>query len=244
MKTILFISFSMASLMINAQSVFSLLPPDTSISIQIQDPAQLDFEYGLGIEIKNVTDDTLQMIWRKEIPSDCPPEWKVQISDSNISYPPNVFSNYNLGQTNNHNPVTILPNEMAPYGFHANLYTASTLGCCTVPVHFSLLDEPDSILATAYFEYKLAGPDCSVVSAKEAEDEGIEISPNPTNSFFNIKSTTQLSDVTIFNLQGARLETIKNDFNQIDVSDLTSGIYFLKIDLKNGKSVWRKVEKI
>ncbi|MEZ4935280.1 MAG: T9SS type A sorting domain-containing protein [Saprospiraceae bacterium] len=244
MKIFPFISFLMASLMMHAQSVFSLLPPDTSIFVQIQDPTQLDFIYDLGIEIKNVSDDTLQMIWRKEIPSDCPPEWGVQISDSNISYPPNVFSNYDLGQSNNHIPVVIPPNQLAQYGFLANLYPASTLGCCTVPVHFSLLDEPDSILATAYFKYKLGNTDCSTVSVKETEKASIEISPNPTAGFFNIKSTTQLAGVNIFNLQGVRLETIKNNLNQVDVSDLPSGIYFLEINLKNGKSVWRKVEKI
>lgn len=57
------------------------------------------------------------------------------------------------------------------------------------------------------------------------------IFPNPANNFINIsvKENNQISQVEVMDINGKLIRTINNQFTNIDVSDLTSGIYIVKV---------------
>ena len=73
--------------------------------------------------------------------------------------------------------------------------------------------------------------------------ERIAIYPNPTKSVIYI-STNQLliSKIKIINSLGQTVKTIIDDFGSLDISNLSSGIYTLKIDTEIG-TAYKKIIK-
>jgi Leucine-rich repeat (LRR) protein len=73
-------------------------------------------------------------------------------------------------------------------------------------------------------------------------DNSIIVSPNPTSSIISINGNSSINSVQVYDVQGRLLETklIDDAKATINISDKTSGIYFLKITTDNGI----KVEKI
>ncbi|WP_298900968.1 zinc-dependent metalloprotease [uncultured Psychroserpens sp.] len=76
----------------------------------------------------------------------------------------------------------------------------------------------------------------------------IKLYPNPTKGWLtvdlsNIKEVIDL--VTVYNLQGAKVKSEKpTSSNTIDISDLQSGMYFVKIETSTGKSNTQKIIKL
>ena len=69
--------------------------------------------------------------------------------------------------------------------------------------------------------------------------ENINIYPNPASNFVTIQSDNHINKVVFFNYTGQYIlqENINSNKAEIDLSNMQSGIYFLKIDTKNGISV-------
>ena len=65
--------------------------------------------------------------------------------------------------------------------------------------------------------------------------ESLVIYPNPTNSsiFLNLNQLL-VSKIQVINSIGQNVKTINSDFESINISDLSSGIYILKIDTELG----------
>ena len=55
------------------------------------------------------------------------------------------------------------------------------------------------------------------------------IFPNPTSDFINVTGFKPNENAIIINLNGQVLKSTKIDKDRIDVSDLKTGIYFVKI---------------
>jgi hypothetical protein len=61
------------------------------------------------------------------------------------------------------------------------------------------------------------------------------IYPNPIESNFTLKSDKlKISRIQIINSFGQNVKTIQNEFGNIDISNLNSGVYILKIDTEFG----------
>ncbi len=73
-------------------------------------------------------------------------------------------------------------------------------------------------------------------------DDSILVYPNPTTSVINIQSDFNMKSIQLYDVQGRLLQTsIENNTNAvIDISQKTTGIYFLKITSDKGT----KIEKI
>ncbi|ALJ04455.1 hypothetical protein APS56_04560 [Pseudalgibacter alginicilyticus] len=80
-------------------------------------------------------------------------------------------------------------------------------------------------------------------------DNKVEIYPNPSSAsngiFINVLSTNNvpLKNIQILNSLGQLVEKIdlKNDFNKINISNLSVGLYFVKISNVNGNTLTKKV---
>ena len=83
-----------------------------------------------------------------------------------------------------------------------------------------------------------------LLSIDKNDFENIKISPNPTLNkiFINSKNITQ--KVSIFNTIGKKVFELNTNKNEIDISTLSKGIYFMKIQFDNQKSISRKVIKL
>ena len=74
---------------------------------------------------------------------------------------------------------------------------------------------------------------CSTLGINDNEDLlAISIFPNPANNTIALSNLTQEYSVSIFNLLGQKIkeQVVSNNKNSIDISNLTSGIYLLKVD--------------
>jgi len=79
-----------------------------------------------------------------------------------------------------------------------------------------------------------------MVSTKNIDLADLLVYPNPASDIISISSGTKVNQLSIFNLSGQILKTVYTK-SELQVSDLKAGIYFLKIDLVNHKSVTEKI---
>jgi len=72
------------------------------------------------------------------------------------------------------------------------------------------------------------------------------IFPNPANNFIHVVSEnnkTSISQIQIMDLSGKVVRTINSQFNQIDISELNSGIYMVNVFSSDGGSTNSKFVK-
>lgn len=96
---------------------------------------------------------------------------------------------------------------------------------------------------------KLVGSACDsiVVSSSEVENKegGIEVFPNPTNSYIVVKSSVPLTDFLVYDISGKTVAdgVFKQDY-LIDLSEKESGIYFLRLKSASGAAITKKIVKM
>ena len=66
------------------------------------------------------------------------------------------------------------------------------------------------------------------------------IYPNPSNGIINIKMAA-FKEAVIYNLSGQRM--IKTSHNRIDISELSEGVYIIKLEDLNGQHFSTKLIK-
>ena len=106
-----------------------------------------------------------------------------------------------------------------------------------------------------FFEYELACEPSEEEEEEEEEEEpgeginenetGLIIRPNPVNDKIYIETQTQTQTIEIYDVYGRRQQSTVNGQHSlsIDVSDLSSGIYFIKINTNDGEIVRRFVKE-
>jgi len=96
---------------------------------------------------------------------------------------------------------------------------------------FSFLANPSSYID----DFNVYGREMSTQSINEKQDNGnlIKIYPNPANTNISVEvsQTDKNSILSIYNMIGIELikQPIKENKTQIDISQLKSGIYFIKV---------------
>lgn len=69
------------------------------------------------------------------------------------------------------------------------------------------------------------------VNEIDADDLDVIVYPNPTSQNLYIKSTDVLKDVQLFDIQGKLIRQFDPNTLELNVNDLTHGVYLLRIDL-------------
>ena len=77
------------------------------------------------------------------------------------------------------------------------------------------------------------------------DDATISIYPNPSNQYLNVKSQTNIVKIEWYNLDGKKVKSMNVNSNefQTDISELSSGMYFVKITSENGTKTLKFVKK-
>lgn len=88
----------------------------------------------------------------------------------------------------------------------------------------------------AYMEENLSIDDVNALKSQ------ISLFPNPTNTSFQIETTETLDKVEIYSLQGQSIKSFTPQ-NQYDISDLSSGIYLVKIQANNNEITKRIIKE-
>ncbi|WP_121665913.1 BspA family leucine-rich repeat surface protein [Mesonia aquimarina] len=76
-------------------------------------------------------------------------------------------------------------------------------------------------------------------------ESSISLYPNPTQNILNIetKNKAEIKKLKLFNLNGIQIETVVNNKKQLNVENLSNGIYFIKITTNQGTVTKRFVKK-
>lgn len=89
-------------------------------------------------------------------------------------------------------------------------------------------DGDNDIIAATQFDNKIIWyKNTHILSLYENNKLKFEIFPNPTNGLIKIESENDIKVVEIYNFLGQQVLAVQNQ-NDIDISSLSSGIYFLK----------------
>jgi len=83
------------------------------------------------------------------------------------------------------------------------------------------------------------------LSVGEVSDVSISVFPNPTADVVTVRAHSDLRSIALFDIQGRLLMTKKVGSNvaSVDISDETSGVYFIKVRSAKGSSVTKVVKK-
>ncbi len=71
------------------------------------------------------------------------------------------------------------------------------------------------------------------LASESFEKNSFKLSPNPANDLITIESESDIKSIEIYDVVGKKIKNIESlslKFNNIDISDLNSGIYFVKVN--------------
>ena len=84
------------------------------------------------------------------------------------------------------------------------------------------------------------------VTAISKEVEEVSIYPNPSADYFSITlghKERNIQSVVILNSNGQTVKAFSNPAGIMNISDLTSGIYFVQVDTKSGSTTTKLIKK-
>ncbi|GAB0157556.1 hypothetical protein CHRYSEOSP005_28340 [Chryseobacterium sp. Alg-005] len=98
---------------------------------------------------------------------------------------------------------------------------------------------------TSFDDYTVTATNTLVLGTKEAamEENSLSVYPNPATDFIKIQSKTLITKVELFDATGRKVNNIKIDNDQIDVSNLSPGIYIINIETKENKFSKKIIKK-
>jgi hypothetical protein len=73
-------------------------------------------------------------------------------------------------------------------------------------------------------------------------NKGIVVYPNPTSNFLTIISSSAITEITVWNVQGQKVLGFDN-VTSIDVSGLQAGMYITRIQTENGLQISNFIKK-
>jgi spore coat protein U-like protein len=75
---------------------------------------------------------------------------------------------------------------------------------------------------------------CGTVGINESNIKTMNIAPNPAKDLLNISTLETVEQVTIYSISGSLVKNINQNINQVNVEELTEGMYILVIKTENG----------
>jgi hypothetical protein len=87
----------------------------------------------------------------------------------------------------------------------------------------------------------------SSINEKSSEESFFEIYPNPASSKLRVKSDSEMQSILIFDMTGKeklRVDNLSDQFHILDISNLESGMFLIKIVNRNGGSEVLRFQKI
>lgn len=91
------------------------------------------------------------------------------------------------------------------------------------------------------FSLKASNP--STLGAKEIENKGVLMYPNPTQNQLFFSTTSQVDAVQIFDLSGKELKRTKPKNNAVSVSTLPKGLYMITVSTQEKTQTLRFIKE-
>ncbi|MBR5146584.1 MAG: T9SS type A sorting domain-containing protein [Bacteroidales bacterium] len=94
-----------------------------------------------------------------------------------------------------------------------------------------------------FFEYELNCEPGDGIETPTVSESSVNIYPNPVNNKLFVSTNSKIEAISIYTITGVMVYNEKISNNVIDVTSLNSGIYFVKINTKEGEIIERFVKK-
>ena len=117
---------------------------------------------------------------------------------------------------------------------------------CNCPYTYEFRDEGNKVyLDITNIEGNIATLSNSTLSNTNFDKVALNIYPNPTSNLLHIETKqTAITAVEIFDLQGKQVMQLNStDLKNVDVSQLTNGMYFIKVSTSEGVLTKKFVKK-
>ncbi len=132
-------------------------------------------------------------------------------------------------------PLTFYIESFGTFGDNTPVYTVSN----------GTTDVASGSLSSANQEASYSGLNCDVLAVNDSTKSKITYYPNPVTDLFNITSDKNITSISVFSIDGRLvLNNTFNDMNiKLDLAKLKSGIYLIKVNLRDGSQNNIKVLK-
>ncbi|PWN70602.1 hypothetical protein C1631_011630 [Chryseobacterium phosphatilyticum] len=99
-------------------------------------------------------------------------------------------------------------------------------------------DKKGDVMLSVYMQ----GKSTTTLNVKDVKTIDVNIYPNPTSDFINIKSKVEIASLTLYSMSGKKLSETHKE-NKINISAYATGSYLLNIVLKDGTTFSHKINK-
>ena len=223
----------------------------TTINLTAGEMQHFEFSYNMNETFMEELNDLEVAAWIQDYES-----FVIYNSNYMYEYTEHPYPVQNLNLTDNDSTLLITweaPEQGTPVAY--NIYINDTL---VVENHkelsYSTKDVNDLIIVNVVAVYEndktSAGVIDNILIDRPTESisentTSLNIYPNPTNDKLYIETQTQTLTVEIYDVYGRRQKSIVNSQRStvIDLSDLKSGIYFVKINTEKGNIVKRIIKQ-
>lgn len=103
--------------------------------------------------------------------------------------------------------------------------------CTNINFGYSILGMASSSehIASNCGSENLVDAACQPMSVSEYSKEKIKIYPNPAKDILRIENRINITAIEFFNVSGKKIKEITNPNSNINIENLTNGVYFLKV---------------
>ncbi len=168
-----------------------------------------------------------------------------------ISNNPNVET-IDFSKVSDLNYLTLTNNPLLTYinfqngyneliNIHNNVFDNS-LNIETICVDDTASDFSDEIIAAIGYPITLLDEGCTI-GLTENTIENLSLFPNPSANIIHIQAASQVTLVEIYNSLNQKVYSVQSKNNQVDITNLNSGIYTLKIYDTLGRTEIQKIIK-
>lgn len=152
-----------------------------------------------------------------------------------------LYGNFNLTDISALNGVTGQPITELVIVDNSNLATCAESWVCD----YLATTTPNATIsgnATGCESVVAVNTACAVLSSENFDLNSFNLYPNPTNSMFNVEITNDsVKTISVVDITGKVVTT--SNVTTVDVSNLMSGIYMVKVETISGKTGMKKLVK-
>lgn len=179
--------------------------------------------------------------------------YTVGLAQGGLILAPNTWYRLGFGYDTTTGQPTWRINTFTETATIGNTYWAGGADLLT-PGEIDLAAEASTTNSVAYtgvfdnFVAKASATDTLLGLDKLVSNDLFVVYPNPVNNLVNISLVSntleiEINKVTVSDVNGRIVKEFNSNLNQLNVSDLNSGVYFLNIETQNGKATKKIVKQ-